>query len=376
MTGTPPPIRPGFSLLEVVLAMALSALVFVGLGFFSTWQSQLAESRHRTISESQVARVVLDQLSRDLRNVVIRPNASNSPAVTTSATSSTSGTGSTSTGTSLSASNASGTSTSTTGSSVSGTSTSSSSSTSTSANSNLTQTGTVSAVPGVYGTANQLQIDVYHIPSFSERLLADQAIAMGNPLSGLSDVRTTLYFVDVPRTAESTETDSTQTASAATPHLLKVNLPRATVMWQSSNGGLASLWSQGRTYASEVRMMECWYFDGTQWLNSWNTELYGRLPVAVQILIWVDSADDPVSLPPTQLRDAATSNSVTNVDVSHIYSTVVTFPVTGSTSGSTVGSTTGSTSSNGTTTGGTTSATGTSTATTGTNSGTTTGTGR
>ena len=44
--------------------------------------------------------------------------------------------------------------------------------------------------------------------------------------------------------------------------------------------------------AEEVTHLEFQYFDGTEWLDEWDTEEEGGLPVAVLIEIWVASPSE------------------------------------------------------------------------------------
>ena len=44
--------------------------------------------------------------------------------------------------------------------------------------------------------------------------------------------------------------------------------------------------------APEVLHLEFRYFDGTEWLDEWDTEQEGGLPVAVEIAIWIALPDE------------------------------------------------------------------------------------
>ena len=67
---------------------------------------------------------------------------------------------------------------------------------------------------------------------------------------------------------------------------------RSTIRFAQENGALQWLDEQAELFAPEVMALEFAYFDGTQWLVEWDTELNGGLPVAVEILLILRGADD------------------------------------------------------------------------------------
>lgn len=339
----------GFTLLEVTLALALSAIVFMGLGYFVTWQGHLADSRHRAIVESQTARVVLDQMTRELHNVALMA-AEDTSLATGNGASNSSGTtaaSSTANSTASAAGAASTLPTSSASSNTSGVVESSSSSTASSAQVATTD----SMLSGIYGTSTQVQIDTHFVPAFLSQLQATQDLSLGLAGPSMPDIQSVIYVVDAPQ--NSTPSLGLDISATVAPHLLRGGMPHASKTWQLTQGSGLAMQAVAQSFAPHVRRLEFWYFDGIQWLASWDMNLMRRLPTAMQILLWVDADDDSQLVPPAILRNGAPPDS-DGGSSGHIFSTVVSFPVTtipAGASSSSANSSSGTNSSSGSTNG-------------------------
>ncbi|MDA1178666.1 MAG: hypothetical protein O2931_07710 [Planctomycetota bacterium] len=179
---------------------------------------------------------------------------------------------------------------------------------------------------GIYGTSSQVQIDTHFVPSFLSQLQATQDVSFGLAGPVLPDTQSVLYLVDIPQNA--TPALDVASAEATTPHLLRAAMPQASSAWQLSLGNEPPLPANAQSFAPSVRKVEFWYFDGTQWLTSWDMIVMKGLPIAMQILLWVDADDDSQLEPPAQLRSEISSNSEGSENLGHVFSLVVSFPVT------------------------------------------------
>jgi hypothetical protein len=166
---------------------------------------------------------------------------------------------------------------------------------------NIAGSAGTSLVPGLYGNRYELQVDVSHLPRPDQYALSlpDEA---GSPTDVPSDVKSVAYFLhsDVSSEAPAAQsgigfaTDAPPSRpDAETRGLVRRAQSRAITEWASENGNLDTLRRNTQILAPEVNHLEFRYFDGTQWLEAWDTEQEGGLPVAVEIGVWIASPDEP-----------------------------------------------------------------------------------
>src|SRR3990172_5486813 len=83
----------GFTLLEVLLALALTALILVALGMAIDFHFRVLDAGRAHVEEAQLARVLLHRIADDLRGAVYveaaSTSASGTPTTTAAATTST-----------------------------------------------------------------------------------------------------------------------------------------------------------------------------------------------------------------------------------------------------------------------------------------------
>jgi len=157
-------------------------------------------------------------------------------------------------------------------------------------------------IPGIYGNQYQLQLDISRLPrieDFDPALQPDDGEVRDLP----SDVKTVAYYLQ-PDTAVAAPDDrrlfpqaADAPASSASPGqgwgrgLVRRALDRAATQWAYQNGDLSRLDATGEVIAPEVVALEFRYFDGQQWLPTWDTEQSAGLPMAVEVAIAI-TADD------------------------------------------------------------------------------------
>lgn len=263
-----------FTLLEVILAMALTALVLMVLNMAVDLHLRLLDSGRTKVEEARLAREILRIIARDLRGAVpYNSNNTNKNSSDTSASSTGSNTSSTSTSLTQTSTNSSSQSTSATD----GTDTTDTED----RTSDLTDAAPQSA-PGLYGNAYQLQVDVSRLSR------VDQYVAVANQFDGMinadqvSDVKNISYFVINNGTAPALPAANGTTTQSG---LIRREIGRASGVFAAQQGQLSTTTDNPEPFAPEVESIQFQYSDGTQWLDAWDSVSYGSLPVAVEITI-------------------------------------------------------------------------------------------
>ena len=153
-------------------------------------------------------------------------------------------------------------------------------------------------VPGIYGTADAIQVDESRLPRLDE-LLAQ--VAQATQASGLTpprlpgNVRTVTYFVVPPDGTLAGQSAAGLTTGTG---LVRREMDRTTATYMESMGGMSDPQMGLESIAPEVAAIEFLYFDGSGWTDVWNSEELGGPPRAVQIR---------VSIIPKKLRDRGVS---------------------------------------------------------------------
>ncbi len=366
--------RRAFSLLEVVLAVALGAIVvYLVAGGIEFHLRQLTVRKSR-IEESQLARAVLRRIADDLRAAVVdRPiDFSGVAQLTGSSGSGGSSGGSGGSGATGSGGGSGGGNSSTGGnsSSTGGSGNSSQQQASSQASgglssaSNLINSSLLPETPGVYGNAYELQVDISRIPRYEEYAM----VAQNNDLQGirvLSDVKTVSYFLvgsmglgsmgmgsgSMPGTGFASSGGRMGSGGLNSSGGLGLNgnanqyamlgLPpdqplqglgrrivdRAATRYAMTNADTSFLDQQTELFAPEVTFIQFRYFDGLQWLYQWDSEELGGIPLAIEIVL---ALQPPLENPaPNGSRTATTSSSMDatwQFDPDHVYRLVVNLP--------------------------------------------------
>jgi len=236
--------RPAYTLLEVILALALTTVVLGLIGMSIRVHLGVADKSRVQVEEAQLARGLLQRIADDLRNAV--PYSAASEASASSTSSNTSETNA------LSSDDA------------------------------TTNTTDTSLLGGVYGDARRLQMDTSRRPR-PIRLPAAYEAADASLAIPLSDVKTVVYSLGEPDAAAASEgtAGSPPTASG----LYRRELERANYVCAVQQGQTELLGQATDLLAPEVVDLRFTYYDGTTYYDSWNTTEQGKLPVAVKAAI-------------------------------------------------------------------------------------------
>ncbi len=305
----PAPGRAGFTLIEVVAALAISAILLAAVYGAFLLYSRIATTAQRPIDQAQIARAVLRQMSNDLRSLVYRPpeqTATDEAAAdetaaggnSASSTSSTSGTGTDGTGTGT---GGTGTGTGTT--SQNGTGTSPGAGTSGTSGTSTTiagkETGTTGTAPSMGATSPNLGLVgdattlVLHVSRPERGLNYFVATGASSVASRTSDLLSVSYFLAsrggggmAGLVGERVLSETMEKESDGHPiGLARLEGDRLAIEHADIQSDEQTLADAARVIAREVVLLQFRYFDGAGWMTSWDTASQGRLPNAVEVTI-------------------------------------------------------------------------------------------
>jgi hypothetical protein len=141
--------------------------------------------------------------------------------------------------------------------------------------------------PGLYGNATQLQIDVSRLPRMDQYRFSNQTgssqtnqSASSMPVDRLSDVKNVTYYLY----GESFSSGAGE-ASSSNFGLIRREVDRASSVASSEQNQTGGLSEGDILLASEVKSIEFLYFDGSDWLDYWDSSVQGSLPSAVEITL-------------------------------------------------------------------------------------------
>ncbi len=294
-------VRRGFTLLELVLAIALTGVVMLLIGMAIDLHLRGTERRQNEVGRAQLVRAILQQMATDLRGMV-RADTTDFSGVQDLAGSAgdkldlpdQDGTDATGQTDDAGVKNKPG---------EPGASSGADDDTATEdeetsiAASDISSSVVVTPVPGLYGNRYQLLVDVSQLPGREvlARSVADRATS-----KPMGDVKSVAYYVAQPG-----QPTAAQDQTVATPQfgiqpdaqnsggLVRRVVDRAELRWAGDNGMLNALLNHAELTAPEVRALEFRYFDGTQWVEEWDSEQLQGLPVAVEIAIALAPIDEP-----------------------------------------------------------------------------------
>jgi len=177
----------------------------------------------------------------------------------------------------------------------------------------LLASSTVLRSPGLIGNQYQIQVDLSRLPRLEEY------VAMFSETNAdledvPSNIKTVSYHVQasgviggVQDTLGSLDPNSDPQASGG---LVRRSLDRAATVEASLTGGLTRLNQTGELIAPEIIGIEFSYWDGITWLLQWNSDQYEELPMAVRVTL---TMDDPIGAAASESQGIATSTAATRI---------------------------------------------------------------
>ncbi len=304
--------RRGYSLLEVLLALALSVVVFAAIA--TAIQIHLAglTKQKVLIERKQIARAVLTMVANDLRAGIQYKAADYSglenlvktqqlmtnsmlgaaPATGAAAGNATAG-GTSGTGTSGNAGTAG--STGATGGGAAAAGGAGSAGASGAGSNSSTATGdeeteiideeNVSFRPAMIGSANVIMIDISRLPRLDQYnpMIASAESLVQSP----SDVKSIAYFYS---DTDGGMAEKIQFENTAPGGLYRREIDRAVAAYMGDIQLLSAPDPFTKLVAAEVAQIQFRYFDGTDWKSSWDSVDEEGFPVAIEINLVIDPA--------------------------------------------------------------------------------------
>ena len=314
--------RRGMTLLELTLALGLTAVILVLISQAVRLHLTVFDVSQSEVEQPQVARAVLRYIAADLRNAV-RPGSADASGAGPSPTAASSGNASTP----AASKSDSGSQSSTGSSSTQKPTASQNSSTSEDMSTTTSSASSVQPVPvpGLYGSQYELQIDVSRPPRVDQYTPSSAGATVDIP----SDLKTVSYsLMTGGTTAPSAGTNPP--GGEGTSGLFRRELDRAVANYASTgnsssgDSGSGSGDGNGQLLAAEVNRLEFRYFDGSSWGTEWDSQQQGGLPLAVEITLGID----PAAGTSTSAGAATAAPSTASADADEFtYRLVVQLPV-------------------------------------------------
>ncbi len=341
--GRPRPIR-GFTLLEVLLALSLSAIILIMVGSSMRLHARMVASERLGLEQAELARAILGQMARDLESAVQPSDSEPAPVNTGNAAQAddTDGQSENDAASDPAGGDTAG------GDTAGGDQAERDAAGSPPVDDSLAgqdETATEQTIDpdqqlaiGLYGSSSELRWETMRAYNTLELVQAHDATINIDGSLPRSDLRTVAYFLGSasmvsgdrdPLTAilrRGREEDpaglTSRIGSTQSLALLRLQIDYAAHCYLVENGGASTAHAGAAVLAAEVAELEFAYFDGIQWLPQWDSTVEGGLPVAVRIMIRLVATDGqlPDVTPSPSPNDARQSNDDT-------YSLIVRLPV-------------------------------------------------
>lgn len=276
----------GFTLLELVLTLAMSVVLMVLIGGAVQFYGRDMNLRDMDVRQTQLAAALIQMIENDLRSCVfgeptdmqplemLLASTSDSEIVDSEEDLSAAGIESDDVGFADDSSGA-----------------------------DLLTSTTVLQSPGMIGDSTSIQIDLSRLPRLEEyQVLFDATI--GNLEDIPSDLKTVSYYVQaagmiagvqdqlegvtnqaISGTVSTLPSGGSAAGGSVAGGLVRRALDRSGTVYATQTSGLTALSQSGDLLAPEVTAITFEYFDGTNWLTYWNSDEFGQLPFAVRVRI-------------------------------------------------------------------------------------------
>jgi len=248
----------GFTLLEVILALALTVIVLYMVTMAVGLHLRMLDAGRTHVEEATLARALLEQIAGDIRGVVrydpIEAEGTFSASRSSAGASAEPG-------------------------SEEGAEDDYLIEEETAPPENLAESAVPTSVPGIFGSSEQIQIDVARLPRADQFSAAADTGSETQTADRPSHVKTVAYYVVTPGTSANAGGLETRTG------LIRRELDRAVTAYVAERGGLLNVELGLEPIAPEVIAVEFRYYDGAEWLDAWDTEVQGRLPAAVDVAV-------------------------------------------------------------------------------------------
>jgi type II secretory pathway pseudopilin PulG len=308
-------ILRGMTLLELLLALALTVVVFAIISQAIGFHLKTFAERRDRVEQTQLARAILRHIANDLRtalvsqpvdNAGIESVASANPTVT-SAVAAATGTAPNTTP----PMNTSGEET---------------------AADPETEATAETVASGFYGDEFSLRFDISRLPRIDEFDPLYATTGTGEAVRLPADIYTIAYHLsgDMAAMATTTVDVSAMNAAQQSRNITSMTEPRSLLRSEQERSQAASTLMTTavdsvlteQTLADEVLWMSFLYFDGYEWWPTWDSDTRGGLPMAVEIQLAMADGTMKTASPTTD----PTTPTTMSVPGNTIYRLVVSLP--------------------------------------------------
>ncbi|QDT09353.1 prepilin-type N-terminal cleavage/methylation domain-containing protein [Planctomycetes bacterium K23_9] len=270
--------RRGFSLLEVLLTMAMAVVLMGLIGWAFQFYTRDMNGAHLEIQQTQLASAIIQMIEDDLR-ATLHPEPVDMSALETVLAAQGGGEATGEQDPGLEAAGI--TDVEMTEPAVEAP--------------DLTSGTAILETPGLIGNQFQIQIDTSRLPRLEEyNQMMDQDSANIDDVP--SDIKTVTYFVQSPGAGVTDPLDSinpettVSTENALTGGLVRRVLDRTVTKYAAETGNLSQLAQTGELLAPEVAAIEFQYYDGIIWQLEWSSDELVELPLAIRIDLTMTNA--------------------------------------------------------------------------------------
>lgn len=306
-------MKRAYTLVEVLITLSLMVVLMALVGMAIDTQLRALDTSRTEVEEAQLARAILDKISREIRSVVIAVKEENLEVDQDSLS------------TAISIGSATG---------VIDDSTASSATESLETATEKPESGTVAGtLPGIYGDKEWIQIDFGKLPR-AESFGSRQVTAEGTSLwDRLSPAKTVLYYLGEDTGQLEDDVDPLELTgtlghlndtSSRKYGLFRRQLDRMVTKYFVDSGTESSIEQYDDPMSPEVENLEFQYYDGDEqeWVDSWDMDEMEKLPIAVRIILEIRRKDIGRSFA------ARLSGSGSEAQRTVIYSQTVMVPIT------------------------------------------------
>ncbi|MCC9608219.1 type II secretion system protein GspJ [Blastopirellula sp. JC732] len=270
--------RRGLSLLELIVASAIAVVLMAAVSAAIHMYSKSVDIGRSDVEEAQLGRAVMKLMEDDLRNCIWKNDIDFSSVEALAADQASSAASSLTDAAS--------------GAGLSGGADLASEADAASNTTDLAASTSPAMQIGLYGNATELQFDMSRLPRVDEydpEYVGFRSLALADKPS---DVKTVTYYLLVPGTAYQGVVGDPADRTAEQTGLVRRVLDRSVTQWALENGDTRQLDASGEIVAPEVCYLNFRYFDGYEWYEEWDSAAMDGLPLAVDIVLAIRSADD------------------------------------------------------------------------------------
>jgi prepilin-type N-terminal cleavage/methylation domain-containing protein len=284
-SATGPP-RGGFTLLEVVIALSLSLLLLTAVYAAIRMQYRLSQTGREQMERAQLSRAVLRLIESDVRSVVWQVQKPPQSDEDDSSTSAVDDEPTTSTSSGTSAGSTFGTLSSSGNSSTSGTASASEATQILSSD-----TAFADGSSGIFGDSQSL---VLHISRPPRDMVYSTSPGEEIDSYGRSDLASVSYFIADGSAGGLSAAVASQSGGGSSVlggvvGLARKEEDRMSMVMAGGDAAVGSLETSAQVIAPEVVAIEFAYWDGLEWLDSWDSASSGTLPSAIGITLSIDT---------------------------------------------------------------------------------------